>query len=93
LSVSEQKYHIRHKYKNYLFDFIGSPQQMMSQASMQPQTSSTETTSPQARQANLLPFLTAFFFVVPFLTVVVFLAFVAKVLLLLLELITMFLFA
>ena len=79
LSGGERKYYIRHKYKNYFFGFIGSPQQMMSQASTQPQTSSTETTSPQARHENLLPFLTASFFVVLFLAVVVFLAFVAKV--------------
>jgi hypothetical protein len=51
---------------------------MMSQASTHPQTVSTETTSPQARQANLLPFVTVFFFVVLFLGVVAFFAFVAK---------------
>jgi hypothetical protein len=62
----------------YFFGFIGSPQHMMSQASIQPQTVSTETTSPQARQANLLPFVTAFFFVVLFLGVVAFFAFVAN---------------
>jgi fatty acid desaturase len=65
----------------YFFGFIGSPQHMMSQASIQPQTVSTETTSPQARQANLLPFVTAFFFVgVLFFAVAVFFIFVAKAL-------------
>jgi hypothetical protein len=64
----------------YFFGFIGSLQHMMSQASTQPQTVSTETTSPQARQANLLPFVTAFFFVgVLFFAGAVFFIFVAKV--------------
>jgi hypothetical protein len=53
----------------------------MSQASTQPQTVSTETTSPQARQANLLPFVTAFFFAsVLFFAGAVFFIFVAKAL-------------
>jgi hypothetical protein len=65
----------------YFFGFIGSLQHMMSQASTQPQTVSTETTSPQARQANLLPFVTAFFFGgVVFFAGAVFLVFVAKAL-------------
>jgi len=65
--------------ENYFFGFIGAPQQTMSHASTQPQTSSTETTSPQVRQANLLPFFTAFFFVaVLFFVVAVFFVFVAK---------------
>jgi len=64
--------------KNYFLGFIGSLQHMMSQASTQPQTVSTETTSPQARQANLLPFVTAFFFVgVVFFAGTVFFVFVA----------------
>jgi hypothetical protein len=64
----------------YFFGFICSPQQMMSQAFTQPQTVSTETTNPQARQANLLPFLTAFFFVdTVFFAGAVFFGFVAKV--------------
>jgi len=62
----------------YFFGFIGSLQHMMSQASIQPQTVSTETTSPHARQANLLPFVTAFFFVlVVFFAGAVFFVFVA----------------
>src|SRR4030066_1297527 len=65
----------------YFFGFIGSLQHMMSQASTQPQTVSTETTSPHARQANLLPFITAFFFVVvAFFAGAVFFIFVAKAL-------------
>jgi hypothetical protein len=65
----------------YFFGFIGSLQHMMSQASTQPHTVSTETTSPQARQANLLPFVTAFFFVgVLFFAGAVFFIFVAKAL-------------
>jgi hypothetical protein len=65
----------------YFFGFIGSLQHMMSQASTQPQTVSTETTSPQARQANLLPFVTAFFFVVvAFFAGAIFFVFVAKAL-------------
>ena len=51
----------------------------MSHVSTQPQTSSTETTSPQVRQANLLPFLIVFLFVVVlFFFVVVFFVFVAN---------------
>ena len=54
---------------------------MMSQASTQPQTVSTETTRPQARQANLLPFVTTFFFGgVVFFAGAVFFVFVAKAL-------------
>src|SRR3972149_7235198 len=65
----------------YFFGFIGSLQHMMSQASTQPQTVSTETTSPHARQANLLPFVTAFFFGgVVFFAGAVFFVFVAKAL-------------
>jgi len=64
----------------YFFGFIGSLQHMMSQASTQPQTVSTETIRPQARQANLLPFVIAFFFVgVLFFAGAVFFIFVAKV--------------
>ena len=51
---------------------------MISQASTQPQTVSTETASPQTLQANLLPFLTAcFFVVVAFFAGAVFFVFVA----------------
>jgi hypothetical protein len=64
----------------YFFGFICSPQQMMSHASTQPQTVSTDTTNPHARQENLLPFVTAFFFVgIGFFTGAVFFGFVAKV--------------
>src|SRR3972149_11258937 len=53
----------------YFFILSCLPQQIKSQASTQPQTSSTTKTTPHSVQTYLLPFLIPAFFALPFLTV------------------------